>query len=143
MTKKKLEKEFENVAQNILCIKTLKFRKVDGLDIFKNEEASISVGNIKKAFESIYELGIKEGRKESNKVTKINLAYNLGIVEVGKKVSIYNKEYTLVGIDGNYFVFACLKPQNLDDAMTISLTEEEMKDFIASGDMKYYKGGKK
>lgn len=110
MTQKKLEKEFENVAKNLLHIKTLQYRKSDGLDFYGNDEGSISVGEIKKAFESVYELGLKEGRKETNKVTKIDLAYNIGVVEVGKKVSLYNKEYTVVGIDGDSFVFACLKP---------------------------------
>ena len=104
--------------------------------------ASISVGDIKEAFECVYELGLKEGRTKANKVTKINLAYNLGIVEVGKKVSLYNKEYTVVGIDGDSFVFACLKPHNLEDAIVVILTEEEIDELIAEGKMKGYKGGK-
>lgn len=50
MTQKKLEKEFENVAKNLLHIKTLQYRKSDGLDFYGNDEGSISVGEIKKAF---------------------------------------------------------------------------------------------
>ena len=142
MTKKKLDTKFENVAKKILHIKTLEKRNHDGLDFYDNEDGSISVGDIKEAFECVYELGLKEGRTKANKVTKINLAYNLGIVEVGKKVSLYNKEYTVVGIDGDSFVFACLKPHNLEDAIVVILTEEEIDELIAEGKMKGYKGGK-
>ncbi len=143
MTNKQLKKEFEKIAQDKLGIQTLEYRNRDGLDFYDNDEGSISVGRLTDSLQAAYELGVKEARKEASKTTKIELAFNLGVVEIGKKVSIYNKEYTLVGISGNDFVFACLKPQTLDDAIVIQLSDEDIKEFIECGDMKGYNGGRK
>lgn len=136
MTNKKLDTKLEKIAQEKLGIKTLEEQKSDDLDFFTNEEADFSVWALKDALRTAYELGRKEAKKEQEKPTKIKLAWELGIVEVGKKVTIYNKEYTLVGIDGEYSVFACLKPQTLDDARVLTLTENEINEFIENGDMK-------
>lgn len=138
MTEKQLKKEFEGIAKKTLRIETLEYRNSDGLDFYDNDEGSISVDDLQDALQAAYELGVKEAKKEANKVTKIELAYNLGMVEIGKKVTIYGKEYTVVGISGNYTVFACLKPQTLDDAMVIQLLDEEIEEFIECGDMKGY-----
>lgn len=143
MTEKQLKKEFEGIAHNILFIKTLEYRNSDGLDFYDNDDGSISVGSLQDALQCAYDLGVKEATKEANKTTKIELDFNLGTVEVGKKVLLYNKEYTLVGISGDTFVFACLKPQSLDDAIVQQLTESEIKEFIESGDLKGYKGDKR
>lgn len=143
MTEKQLKKEFEGIAHNILFIKTLEYRGCDGYDFYDNDDGSISVGNLQEALQCAYNLGLKEANKEASKITKIELDFNLGTVEVGKKVSIYNKEYTLVGISGDTFVFACLQPKDLDDAMVIQLTAGEIEEFIESGDMKGYKGVRK
>ena len=136
MTNKKLDTKLEKIAQEKLGIKTLEEQKSDDLDFFTNEEADFSVWALKDALQTAYELGRKEAKKEQEKPTKIKLAWELGIVEVGKKVTIYNKEYTLVGIDGEYSVFACLNPQTLDDARVLTLTENEINEFIENGDMK-------
>ncbi len=141
MTNKQLKKKFEKIAQDKLGIQTLEYRNRDGLDFYDNDEGSISVGGLTDSLQAAYELGLKEARKEASKTTKIELAFKLGVVEIGKKVGIFKKEYTLVGISGNDFVFACLKPQTLDDAIVIQLSDEDIKEFIECGDMKGYDGG--
>ena len=42
----------------------------------------------------------------------------------------------MVGIDGEYSVFACLNPKTLDDARVLTLTENEINEFIENGEMK-------
>lgn len=138
MTNKQLKKEFEKIAQSKLGIQTLEYRNRDGLDFYDNDDGSISVGGIQDALQAAYELGLKAGKKEASKVTKIELAFNLGTVEIGKKVTIYGKEYTVVGISGNETLFACLKPETLDDAIVIQLSDAEIEEFIECGDMKGY-----
>ena len=63
MADKRLRKEFEGIAQNILHIKTLEYRGRDGLDFYDNDDGSISVGDLRDALQFAYELGLKEANK--------------------------------------------------------------------------------
>lgn len=139
MKKELSKKELDGIAKNMLFIKSLEVRNSDGLDFYDNEDGSISVRDLKDTLNYAYDLG----HKDANKVTKIKLAYDLGFIEVGRKVILFNKKYTVVGIDGDNTVFACLNPKNLEDAKVQILCEEDIKEFIEEGCLKGFKSLRK
>lgn len=122
----------EKIAKERLSISTLEKRYSDGLDFYDNDEGSIDVKDLKDTLNYVYALGYKD----ANKVTKIKLESTSKVVEIGRKVTLYGIEYTIVGIDNDYTVFACLNPRNSDEATIKSLLDSEIEELIEDGTLK-------
>lgn len=122
----------EKIAKERLSISTLEKRYSDGLDFYDNDEGSIDVKDLKDTLNYVYALGYKD----ANKVTKIKLESTGKVVEIGRKVTLYGIEYTIVGIDNDYTVFACLNPRNSDEATIKSLLDSEIEELIEDGTLK-------
>lgn len=64
--------------------------------------------------------------------------YDGSEIEIGKKVLICGKEYTVVGFNEDAYVFANLNPETIDDARVLQYTLNEIEELTSKGLIKNY-----